>query len=136
MPPKPFGMRLCNILDLGPNAEVECFIDAGGGIQFYPQARRSVQRGLDMAVNPGPPTRPALRPSIRTLLPTVRCRILQTISSVFPVPPRRFQAGDAVDLRGQGSVGKAKEYSIVVELEGGRLAAWAQTQLRATKLKQ
>ncbi|KAJ7501842.1 hypothetical protein B0H11DRAFT_2275042 [Mycena galericulata] len=121
------------------------FVNAGGRIRAYLAGEAFVRTGIafvvegqiELATPPQPaPDRNALRPSIQrllTMLPRETLRAVRARWSVFSrretVSPRRFEAGDILDCRAPMGCAVANKRSVVVEMEGETLTAWAQAKL-------
>ncbi|KAJ7486358.1 sulfate transporter family-domain-containing protein [Mycena galericulata] len=128
-----------------PVPDIARFVNAGGSIRAYLAGEALGRTGIAFVIEgqielatptPPAPDRGALRPSIQrllTMLPRETLRAVRARWSVFSrretASLSRFKAGDILDCPAPMGSAAANKRSVVVEMEGETLTAWAQAKL-------
>ncbi|KAJ6450156.1 sulfate transporter family-domain-containing protein [Mycena sanguinolenta] len=127
-----------------PSTPISRFIEAGGrfavclpgqviqtkGIAFV------VEGQIDLVTISYPTDTRVLRPSVQRLLAMMPQETLRAIRARLPglsrggrALARNLKAGDVLDCRTQTDVAVAKTRSVMVEVDGEKLTAWAQAKI-------
>ncbi|KAJ7096991.1 sulfate transporter family-domain-containing protein [Mycena crocata] len=124
--------------------EVNRFLRAGARITMYLPGRVVNRNGfafvldgqIDLVAAPAAGESSTMRPSIQrflAMIPSETLRVLRArwslLSSTHPARGRRFVAGDLLDCRAQTELVVVHKRSVVVEVDGEELVAWAQIKV-------
>jgi hypothetical protein len=97
-----------------------------------------IEGQIDVFAVPSSAERGVLRPSVQRLLAMVPRETLRAVRARLPTFSRRgstsaghLKAGNVLDCRALTDVAVARARSIVVGMEGEKLAAWAQAKFEA-----
>ncbi|KAJ7347203.1 sulfate transporter family-domain-containing protein [Mycena albidolilacea] len=127
-------------------APVQHFTESGGRVDVYlpGQAIRKtgtaflIEGQIDLVAVPSSAEHGVLRPSVQRLLSMVPRETLRAVRARLPSFSRggstsagHLKAGDVLDCRTPTDVAVARTRSIVVGMEGEKLAAWAQANFEA-----